>query len=136
MCVWSLGGPQLLPGALQSSFILWSQCSRAFTPTDSTTPSLCLSCVTQSTHTHTALYATHYNQQLSLQPPHTHTSACKNTHTHCYLLSNISFIKLFGALRSQTFHVRCYIFRGKLTSNMLGCCGWLSCHCYLVGKVF
>ncbi len=72
VCVWSLGGPQLLPGALQSSFILRSQCSRAFTPTDGTTPSLCLSCVTQSTHTHTALYATHYNQQLSLQPTHTH----------------------------------------------------------------
>ncbi len=104
VCVWSLGGPQLLPGALQSSFILRSQCSRAFTPTDSTTPSLCLSCMPQSTHTHT--HTPHCTPLITtnscLYSPHTHT------HLHatcCCFLSH--FFKPFGAFRSQTFHVRC-----------------------------
>lgn len=102
MCVWSLGGPRLLPGALQSSFILRSQCSRAFTPTDSTTPSLCLSCMPQSTHTHTPHCTPLITTNSCLYSPHTHLHA-----THCYFRSLFSFIKPFGAFRSQTFRVRC-----------------------------
>lgn len=97
---------------------------------------LSLSLMRDSINPHTHCTVRHSLQPTAVSTAHTHTSACRNTHTRCYLLSNISFIKLFDALRSQTFHVRCYIFRGKLISKMLGGCGWLSWHCYLVGKVF